>query len=269
MMKVTVCELSNDRQQFDNQWDQLVSHCKINQSELVLLPEMPFHSWVAHQPSGNQATKREVVEAHEQWMKRIVEFGDTIVVYSKPVIAGERFYNIAYIWTKTKGHQKVHTKHFFPEEDGFYEETWFEREPEHFELINMNGLKIGVLLCTEIWFTQYTRKYGLDGMDLLLCPRATGKSSVPQWIRCGQTSAVIGGAYCLSSNRSGVGADQFQWGGAGWICQPMDGALLGVTSNKDPFLTIDIRDADQRHHRRRGRHGSNHREMVCHSRYCY
>ncbi|MEL7118202.1 MAG: carbon-nitrogen hydrolase family protein, partial [Bacteroidota bacterium] len=142
--------------------------------------------------------------------------------------------------TKETPHQQVHTKQFLPEEEGSYEETWFNRELMNFELIEVNGLKIGFLLCTEIWFTQYTRKYALEGIDFLLCPRATGKSSVEQWIRCGQTSAVIGGCYCLSSNRSGIGDDNFHWGGTGWICQPMDGSLLGCTSQEAPFLTLDM-----------------------------
>ena len=239
-MKVTVCQLSNNIIQFEKDWEQLVSHCKLNESEMVLLPEMPFYSWIANQPVIDNAKKIAAIEAHEKWLARMEEFGDAIVAYSKPLIIEGKFYNTAYIWTRKAGHQKVHTKYFFPEEEGFYEETWFDREPKNFELIEVNGLKIGFLLCTEIWFTQYTRKYGLEGMDLLLCPRATGKSSIAQWIRCGQTSSVIGGAYCLSSNRSGIGDNNFNWGGAAWICQPMDGNLLGLTSDDAPFLTIDI-----------------------------
>jgi len=239
-MKVTVCELSNDLHQFEKDWAQLVAHCKLNKSEFVLLPEMPFYAWIANQPSIDAAKKIKAVEAHEKWLQRIEELGDAIVAYSKPLIKADKFYNTAYVWSKKTGHQKVHTKYFFPEEAGFYEATWFDKEPKHFELIEINGLKIGFLLCTEIWFTQNTRKYGLDGIDFLLCPRATGKSSIAQWIRCGQTSSVIGGCYCLSSNRSGIGANDFNWGGTGWICQPMDGSLLGVTSNDEPFLTLDI-----------------------------
>ena len=239
-MKVTVCQLNNDPIKVEQEWKQLVSHCKLNKSELLLLPEMPFYAWIANKPAANKADKIKAVEAHERWLQRIENLEDTIVAYTKPIIRDGGFYNTAYIWTKEAGHQKVHTKYFFPEEEGFYEGTWFDREPKNFELIEVNGLKIGFLLCTEIWFTQHTRKYGLEGMDLLLCPRATGASSTEQWIRCGQTSSVIGGAYCLSSNRSGVGEDNFNWGGTGWICQPMDGGLLGRTSNELPFLTVDI-----------------------------
>lgn len=239
-MKVTVCELSNNAIQFEKDWEQLVAHCKMNKSELVLLPEMPFYPWIAYQSTIDHSQKIEAVKAHERWLKKIEELEDSIVAYTKPWIEGDRFYNSAYIWTKESGHQKVHTKYFFPEEEGFYEETWFDREPMNFELIEVNGLKIGFLLCTEIWFTQFTRTYALAGIDFLLVPRATGKSSIAQWVRCGQTSSVIGGCYCLSSNRSGIGEDNFHWGGSGWICQPMDGELLGTTNSKTPFITLDL-----------------------------
>ena len=239
-MKVTVCQLSNEISQFEQEWEALVAHCKQHQSELLLLPEMPFYHWIANTPQVNDAEKVKAVEAHEKWLPKFEALGDTTVAYSKPGLEAGKFLNTAFVWTKTEGHQPVHTKHFFPEEEGFYEDTWFDRAPKNFELLEINGIKIGFLLCTEIWFTQYTRQYGLEGMDFLLCPRATGKSSTEQWIRCGQTASVIGGAYCLSSNRSGLGADNFNWGGSGWISRPMDGKLLGVTSDDAPFLTVEV-----------------------------
>lgn len=239
-MKVTVCELSNDPSKFEKEWVQLAAHCQSQKSDLVLLPEMPFYPWIANRTTVSEDLKIKTVEGHEKWLKRIEELGVGMVAYSKPVIKEDQFYNTAYIWTQSEGHQAVHTKHFFPEEEGFYEGTWFTQPPEHFELLEVQGLKISFLLCTEIWFTQYARKYGLDGIDLLLCPRATGKGSVPQWIRCGQTLSVISGAYCLSSNRTGMGDENFHWGGAGWISQPMDGHLLGTTNDTTPFLTMEI-----------------------------
>lgn len=239
-MKITVCQLSNDNVQFADDWKALVSHCKLNNTELVLLPEMPFYPWIASRQEVCESTKVKAIQAHEEWIKRFDELGDAIVAYSKPEIKDGKFLNTAYLWSKANGHQKVHTKYFFPEEDGFYEETWFDRDSKHFEVVEVNGVKIGFLLCTEIWFTQYSRKYGLDGIDLLLCPRATAESSLNQWLRCGQTSAVIGGCYCLSSNRSGLGENNFKWGGTGWITQPQDGEVLGITSNESPFVTIEL-----------------------------
>ena len=173
-MNVTVCQLNNDANIFEREWTELVGHCKLNKSELLLLPEMPFYPWIANTTKVNDQEKAKAIEAHEIWLSKFDELEDIIVAYTKPLINEGKFHNTAFIWTKDGGHQKAHTKYFFPEEDGFYEETWFDRATENFELIEINGIKIGFLLCTEIWFTQHTRKYGLDGMDILLCPRATG-----------------------------------------------------------------------------------------------
>lgn len=239
-MKVTVSELSNDPSQFEKDWENLVAHCKANKSDFILLPEMPFYPWIANQTASDYSKKLAAVQAHEKWLRRIEELGDAIVAYSKPVLNGDQFYNTAYIWSKEKDHQKVRSKYLFPEEEGFYEATWFSRETGNFEVFEIGGIRIGFLLCTELWFTQYARAYGLAEVDFILCPRATGKSSIPQWLRCGQTISVIGGCYCLSSNRSGIGENNFNWGGTGWISQPMDGKLLGKTSKENPFVTVDI-----------------------------
>ena len=41
-MKVTVCELPDDRQAFVSAWKELGAFVREQRSELVLLPEMPF-----------------------------------------------------------------------------------------------------------------------------------------------------------------------------------------------------------------------------------
>ena len=83
-MKVTVCELSNDPLLFEKEWDSLVEHCHIKKSDLVLLPEMPFYPWIAHQKTVSKSLQLEAVKAHEKWLQRLDEFGDAIVAYEPP-----------------------------------------------------------------------------------------------------------------------------------------------------------------------------------------
>jgi N-carbamoylputrescine amidase len=64
--------------------------------------------------------------------------------------------------------------------------------------------------------------------------------SVEKWKAGGQVAAVMSGAFCLSSNRAGVDAHGTEWGGNGWIIEPEEGRLLGLTSRQQPFLTLDI-----------------------------
>jgi len=240
-MKVTVCEMSDNEDNFIDDWNQLKIHLDQNKTDLLLLPEMPFCKWIACEKEVNDEAKRRSVEKHEEWILRLDQLNARQIVYSKPVIAENKFFNTAFVFEKEAGHFKIHTKSFFPEEPFFWEETWYDHEEvKTFEPLTVGGIKIGVLLCTEMWFMEFARQHGKQGIDLLLCPRATGMVSVNQWIRCGQTLAILSGAYCLSSNKSGFSDHGFEWGGNGWITEPSSGNLLGITSSQKKFLTIEI-----------------------------
>jgi len=233
--------MSDNEDNFIDDWNELAIHLDQNKPDLLLLPEMPFCKWIASEKKVSDEIKSDSVQKHNKWTIKIGQLNAGSIIYSRPVIAGDKFLNTAYVYNKEKGHLKVHTKSFFPEETFFWEERWFDHdEVTSFDVLEVSGIKIGILLCTEMWFTQYARHYGKQGIDILLCPRATGMSSVNQWIRCGQTLAIISGAYCLSSNRSGFGDHGFKWGGAGWIAEPVNGNLLSLTTRQDKFVTMEI-----------------------------
>ena len=46
-IKVTVCELHNDPTGLEQDWLAMIEHLKSEKSDLVLLPEMTFHPWLA------------------------------------------------------------------------------------------------------------------------------------------------------------------------------------------------------------------------------
>lgn len=240
--------MSDNEDDFMVDWNELNAHLDENKPGLLLLPEMPFGKWIASERDVHPETKRKSVEKHEKWMSKLEQLNAEYIVYSRPVIAGDKFFNTAFVYEKGKGHSKIHTKSFFPEEAFFWEESWFDNEEvNRFDLLKIGAIKIGVLLCTEMWFTEYARHYGRQGIDILLCPRATGMASVNQWIRCGQTLAIISGAYCLSSNRSGAGDHGFQWSGSGWIAEPLNGDLQGITTRHEKFITMEIDINKSRH----------------------
>lgn len=246
-MKVTVCELSDNEIDFISDWNELIIHVDENRPDLLLLPEMPFCKWIASEKKVRDESKIQSVKEHERWITRMEQLHAKQIVYSRPVVSGNKFFNTAFVYKQGAGHFKIHTKSFFPEEPFFWEESWYDREEvTKFEVLEIGGIKIGALLCTEMWFTEYARQYGKQGIDILVCPRATGIESVDQWIRCGQTLSIISGAYCLSSNKSGTGDRGFQWGGNGWITEPMTGSLLSVTTPAERFVTLEIDTAKSR-----------------------
>ncbi len=246
-MKVTVCELPNEPFALENAWKQLVEHVQAHKSGFVLLPEMPFYRWLAHTQDVDPSQWEKAVRAHEVWMTRLEELAPAIVASTRPVILNGKRQSTGYVWEPGQGVKTVHTKYYLPDESGFWEASWYERGGGDFSLADTSRGKVGFLICTEIWFNWHAREYGKQGMHLLVCPRATPNPTAPKWVAGGQAAAVVSGAFCLSSNLAGRTPAGGDYAGVGWIIEPGEGKVLGLTSPEQPFLTleIDLTEADR------------------------
>jgi len=239
-MKVTVCELRNGPNGLDRDWQALIEHVAFKKSDLVLLPEMTFHPWLAGTSQVKPEHWQAAVGAHDEWLNRLSELKTRIVIGTRPVIQDDKRLNQGYIWHADSGYTPVHAKYYLPDEKGYWEASWYDRGDQNFTAIQLDGIKYGFLICTELWFAAHARDYMRQGIDLLLCPRATPKHSADKWLAGGRTAAVISGAFCLSSNFSGPNIEESEFGGTGWVIEPEEGGVLGVTSTDRPFLTVEI-----------------------------
>ncbi|MFQ5572581.1 MAG: carbon-nitrogen hydrolase family protein, partial [Rhodothermales bacterium] len=239
-VNVTVCQLNDEPDALMRDWEALVVHVQSENSDLVLLPEMPFFSWIAREDTVDPATWQASVEAHDTWIARLDELAPACVLGSRPVTKAGRRLNEGFIWDPAGGYRAVHAKYYLPEEAGFREASWYERGRFDFTSAPCNRTKVGFLICTEMWFTEHARTYAKAGIHILASPRATGMASVDKWIAGGRAAAVMSGAYCLSSNRGGIDQHGFEWAGSGWIIEPEEGDVLAFTSQEHPFVTLDI-----------------------------
>ena len=243
-MKITVCELPNDTTAFEIAWNQLVEHVNQHNSEVVLLPEMPFSPWLAQTREVNTHLWDESMENHNKWIARLDELAPAIVISTRPITSGGIRNNLGYIWEPGIGMQDGHAKYYLPDEPEFWEATWYQRGDGKFSVIETSKGKFGFLICTELWFNHHAREYGKQGIHFLVCPRATPNPTANKWVAGGRTAAVVSGAFCLSSNLSGMTPAGGDFAGVGWIIEPAEGKVLGLTSAKQPFLTIDV-DLDE------------------------
>lgn len=237
-MKVTVCELRTEPSGLAEDWAALVQHVQAHKSELVLLPEMPFSPWFALTKNFDLAVWQAAVEVHESWLARLPELGAAVVIGSRPVNRNGLRLNEGFVWHAAQGYGAVHDKYYLPEDEGFWEASWYQRGNGQFVLAEAAGLKFGMVICTELWFLHRARAYGVAGAHLIATPRATGKPTVDKWLAGGRVQAVVSGAYSLSSNH--VSDDpNLDLGGQGWVIDP-DGQVLAVTSRQQPFATVEI-----------------------------
>jgi N-carbamoylputrescine amidase len=238
-MRATVCQLRNDADSFAEDWPGLVAHANEQRSQLVVLPEMPFHPWLCYTNEVDPTIWEQAVAAHDDFLVRLPEL-DAVVLGSRPVLLEGIPLNEGFIWSAAGGYRPVHYKYYLPDEPGFWEATWYRRSPSgDFTTAKTESLALGMMICTDMWFTQHARSYGQEGATILAVPRATPMTSRGRWVSGGATAAIVSGAFCLSSNRGGLDATGLEWAGAGWICDP-DGDMLTVTSEAMPFATVDI-----------------------------
>ena len=236
-MKVTVCEMPDDRSGFGRAWEGLTRHAKRESSDLVLLPEMTFCGWFCSAPEFDPKVWKEAVADHGRWIGRLGELGAPVVLGSRPVDEGKRRLNEGFVWTR-RGTRGVHHKNYLPNEGGFYEASWYQRGDRTFTPFQASGWKSGFMICSDLWSMASARSFGKKGVGLIAVPRCTPEASAEKWVAGGRVAAVLAGAYCLSSNRAGV-RGEVRFAGRGWVIDP-DGKVLGLTSEGAPFVTVEI-----------------------------
>src|SRR5215207_689302 len=238
-MKVTVCELSDQRDSFARDWEQLVAHVEAQRSDLVLLPEMPFCPWFCITPVFDEDVWRSAVAAHDAWQARLVELAPALVLGTRPVNRDGRRLNEGFCWSEARGYSVAHDKFYLPNEEGFWEASWYERGDGSFAPALGGDAMVGFEICTEVWGMENARLYGKEGVNIIVTPRATPKASLGRWLVAGRATAMISGAFSLSSNHVNTEADSVHLGGQGWLITP-DGGVLGLTSREEPFITSEI-----------------------------
>ena len=223
---------------FARDWERLAGHVRKERSELVLLPEIPFHSWFAGSPKFDRNVWDEAVAAHRRWMERLPELAPAAVIGSRPIDRRGRRLIEGFVWTEKAGARGVHLKGYLPDEEGYYEASWYQRGDRKFSAFGAAGARVGMMICSDLWSMWNARAYGRKGVEIIAVPFAASKPGMERWLAGGKVAAVISGAFCVASNRAGGRAGS-RFGGTGWIIAP-DARILGLTSREEPFVTADI-----------------------------
>jgi N-carbamoylputrescine amidase len=234
--KVGVCESPAELTVESNAWAQLTATVSRHAPHLFLMNEMPFGAWIAVGERFDQREWNTSSSAHDAGLARLSDLGARFVASSRP---GDECVNEAFIWSKSGGLQSVHTKQYFPDEEGYYEARWFQPGERHFRTGQAGALSCGFLICTEVMFNERARQYGRSGAHVILVPRATGGGSVDRWLVAMRMAAIVSGCYIMSSNRSGVSATGQVFGGTGWIIDPV-GNVVAQTTPSSPIVFFDI-----------------------------
>jgi N-carbamoylputrescine amidase len=239
IIRVAVCENPPELVPGSDAWTSFCRRVKEHSPALLLMNELPFGAWIASGPSFVQAAWDTSTDIHNAGLSLLEDLGVNVVALTRPNLEAGRRVNQGIIWTKQTGEQALHTKQYFPNEDGYFEARWFEPGQRHFRTMPAGEIRCGFLICTELMFNEHARHYGREGAHLILVPRAAGATSLARWLVALRMAAIVSGCYVLSSNRAGTDSRGQSFGGAGWIIDPT-GEVVAQTSPDSPVVCVDI-----------------------------
>lgn len=233
---MTVCELPHDPKALAVAWAGLCEHTERHESDLVLLPEFAMVDalWEDERFDGERWCAAQTLS--DEWLARLAELHAEYVVGTRPATVDGRRLNQGYVWSAAGGIVPLRSKFFLPDEPGSWEAHWFDRGDSDFPAYHAGALTFGLNICTELWAVETYAPYAAHGVQVILSPRATSRTTTRKWLSAGVVSAVRSAAFCVSSNRvDPTGA----CGGVGWIISP-DGDILASTTPESPFATVSI-----------------------------
>jgi predicted amidohydrolase len=143
VVRVTVCQLPEERNRFDEQWKALCAHVRTERSTLVLLPELPFAGWFPATRAFDAQVWQRAVELHRRWETKLRQLDAAFVVGTRPVDRDARRLNEAFLGTPHCT-QPIHEKRFLPDEEGFWEASWYAPGDGAFDLVHADDVVLGV-----------------------------------------------------------------------------------------------------------------------------
>lgn len=236
-MKISFIESPEGLLASGAKWQKLEEQIASENPDVLVKNEMPFGNWLAAAKEYSSEVVKESITAHDAGLEALKQLNITTILSSRPVPFKGKLANEAFALVNGE-YKFAHQKHYFPEEPGYYETNWFANEKPGFDVIETNGLVVGVLLCTELFFNEWARSYGRQGAHLIVVQRAT-EERVEHWKTAAAMAAIVSGCYVVSSNRVGRFDDNLDFGGIGFAYAP-NGTLISETSDEKPVVSIDL-----------------------------
>lgn len=237
MLRIGFVEWPEGLSPGDDQWGALTDSISAAHPDLLITNELPFGAWLAESEAFSEDEAHGSLRVHENGLDGLRALDLPAVISSRPVWNGKRLANEAFV-LENGAVRPLHRKQYFPHEPGWFESKWYSGDGSGFDVAEVLGIKVGVLLCTEAMFNERARAYGRQGASLVVIPRASGVD-IESWKIAGAMASIVSGAYVVSSNRVGHSKGGTRFGGGGFAYAPQ-GRLLAVTVPSDPVQTMEL-----------------------------
>ena len=85
-MKITVCQINNIPESFEECFLNLQNYLLSNNTDLLLLPEMPFSSWLAQSKKFDKNKWKITVDKHKKRIESLSNLNAKYIIGTRPII---------------------------------------------------------------------------------------------------------------------------------------------------------------------------------------
>lgn len=204
-------------------------------AELLVCPEM----FLSGYNIGSEAVARLAEAEDGPSAMRVVEIAQAnrlAIVYGYPEQADDgRVYNSVQL---IDGHGRSLANYRKTHLFGGLDRAMFSSGGNHFPVVELNGWKVGMLICYDIEFPENARRLARDGAELILVPTANME---PYDFICQVTvrsRAHENQCYLVYANYCGA-EGEIRYCGQSSIVGP-DGSILAMAGRDDAMLSADL-----------------------------
>ncbi|MBO0369408.1 carbon-nitrogen hydrolase family protein [Pseudomonas putida] len=204
-------------------------------AQLLVCPEM----FLTGYNIGSEQVEQLAEESDGPSAMAVVEIAQALgiaIVYGYPERGedGAIYNSVQLIDSHGRSLANYRKTHLFGELD----RAMFDAGSNHFPVVELNGWKVGMLICYDIEFAENARRLALDGAELILVPTANMK---PYDFVCQVTvraRAQENQCYLLYANYCGAEGD-IHYCGQSSIIGP-DGAVLALAGEDECQLHAEL-----------------------------
>lgn len=146
---------------------------------------------------------------------KIAEEYNTHIVFGMPERSIEikgLIYNSA-VFVSPSGKVQSYKKTYLPNFGPFEEHLYFSQNLSEYPIFCVNGFKIGLEICYDIFFPEISKYYTLKGIDLLICISASPSVTRKFFETILPARAVENTIYVAYANAVGTQRNLVFWGG--------------------------------------------------------
>ena len=142
-----------------DQYRQLVAQASC---DLMMFPELALCGYPPEDYLFHGVFHQRVEEA----LSALADVADIPVIIGAPCLREDKIYNAAYLLHRGRYHV-IHCKTELPNTQVFDEKRYFE-PGDHSELIDIDGVRIGVMICRDGWHSNVASKLKAMGAAVLI-----------------------------------------------------------------------------------------------------